>query len=429
MIKDFKFDESQKFYKLLGYKAHVLRRALRQKNIVIEFFKDEKGSSRKWVAQGKNKTIAFNQTMPIKTLSGARRLTNDKENTKQILNKSGIRVPKGIVIDASDFDKALDWFNTLENKKVVAKPISGSHGNGIVSAINSAHKLKTTLQNSISQKLVLEEHIDGFDHRILVVGGKVIAAMKRWPSNVVGDGRLTVHELVQLKNKTRIKNPFDGRFPVVINDESLRLLSEQGIDSNGIPKKGQRIYLRTVSNIGSGGEGEDVTDMIHPDFIKVAEDCWRAFDDVECCGVDMMLSDISQPADAQSHAVIEINVNCDIPIHHWPAIGRPIDVASYIADHYFPDDELELNHAAKVVIQCKSKGVGYTKWLARQAVLFGLTGYCKNLNGTVEVLIEGSKNSIDSVLRMCAAGPGKITPVDIHYEFVPHERNESFKIL
>lgn len=259
-VEEFCFDKSQLYYRLLGRKGILLRRALRQKNIVVDIFPERGRKKTRWVARGKDKIIVFRNTMTTSTLKW-RKVTNDKYKTKQFLYEAGVRVPEGIIIEPNKIIDALSWFDGLKNKKAVVKPVSGSGGRGITSSISTREQFERAYSSVTSNNVVLEEHIDGDDHRILVLGGRVIAAMRRWPAHVTGDGNKTIAQLVKIKNAVRKQNPYDHKYLLRLDDESIEYLKFQGYLPSSVLKSGENAYLQKVANIGAGGDGEDVTDI------------------------------------------------------------------------------------------------------------------------------------------------------------------------
>lgn len=428
---NFEFNKDQLAYKLLGNKVILLKRALMKKNVKIDVY-PEKGVPQffyRWVARGRDKSIVFRGGMPLNTTFKANKIIKDKSKTKKVLGLYGVKVPDEILVDKSDIGSAREWFDKTKMKKVVVKPLFGSGGKGVFSGIASKNELEKIFSSSKSKKLIVEEHVSGDDHRVLVVGGKVVAAMRRWPANVTGDGEATIEELVKRKNVIRESNPYDKNYPIVIDSAVVEKLLESGLTSESILPAGDQVFLKEIANIGAGGEGEDVTDIIHEDFAVEAIKCCKAFDGLEVCGVDIIAEDISKPIDSQSHAVIEINANCDIPIHHWPAIGKPLDVASKIADYYFPDDEEEWSHSARVVVKGKVQKVGFRKWLAKQAVIHGVTGFCENgENGEVVAFLEGSKMSVESLISLCGRGPEKADVESVSFEKEKCQEFQKFSI-
>lgn len=428
-VESFKFDKQQFHYKILGNKGILLRRALRQKNIIVDVFPTKGRKKSRWSAKGKEKIIVFQNTMTMSTLK-YRAITNDKFKTKEILEKAGVRVPAGIIIEPRNLEKAMMWFDNLTCKKVVVKPVLGSGGRGVTSSITSREEFKEAYSSVVTRKVVLEEHVDGDDHRILVLGGKVIAAMKRWPAHVTGDGNKTINELVKDKNFIRKQNPYDHKYLLKLDVVALETLKSQGYTADTVLKVGQIAYLKKVANIGAGGDGEDVTNKIHSDFINIAINSSKAFQGIECLGVDLIAEDIAKPAHDQNYAVIELNANCDIPIHHWPAKGEALDVASAIADYYFPNDKKDLSYAVKVEIKGRVRNVGYQKWLCKQALIYGVNGYCKISEvGTIQAVFEGSKNSVNSLISLCVDGSEKSLVKEVAFDVCVNNSYTSFSMV
>lgn len=405
----FSWDESQEFYKLLGDKKKLFRRVLMQKNVEVEVFPEDGVSPHvwRWAAKGKNKIVVFRGLMPLSTTYKKRWGIGNKVAAKKTLFDHGVRVPMGIEIEGKDTTQAISWFNSLDYKKVVVKPIGGSGGKGVVPGIVDSKSLEKSILDSSSKKIIIEQHVEGFDHRVLVVGGKVVAVMRRHPASIIGDGKSTAKELIDKKNALRADNPFERMYPIDINSVVTANLSKMGLCESSVIKAGDKVVLQSVANIGAGGEGENLTDVIHQGFIDEAINCGEAFGGLEYYGVDLMAEDISKDPSSQSYSVIEVNLNPGICMHHWPARGEALNVAKTIADYYFPDDK-ENHVSIKANIAGKVQDVGFRMWLCRQAVIYGLSGFCSNLDdGSLDIHLEGSKYSVDSVLKLCARGPKK----------------------
>ncbi|WP_375057574.1 acylphosphatase [Zobellella sp. DQSA1] len=422
------FDESQIFSTMLGINRIILRRSLYERNIKIDIWNDEDGIPQ-WTAMGINKSVRFRYAMPSYTSNATRKITNNKDETKKYLDAQGVYTPKGIIIDSKDYDKAITWFSQLEHKKVVVKPVAGSGGKGVTSSITSENDVISAMQGLSSKRVVLEEHIDGDDHRILVVGGKFIAAIKRIPAFVIGDGVSSIEQLVDAKNKTRSSNPYTGRYPIKLSSDVLSRLERSGLSPSSIVPAETRVNLQTIANVGAGGDSEDVTGAVHPDFMRIAEDCWRALPELAYCGIDLIADDISKSPIEQRYAVIEINANCDISMHHFPTCGMPIDAAGAIADYLFPADPVAECVAIKIEVKGKVQKVGFRKWMGKQAMMLGIKGLCKNTSlGTVEAFLEGSEYAVSEMIKLCTRGPGESYPAEIIFESAPFIGFKSFSI-
>lgn len=401
-------DETYSYYKSsLNINRLMLYSEAYKSGFSVSSWKNNDGSQR-WSITGSKGSIIFRQNMPSLTSQSTRNLTNNKEKTKQQLERNGVRCPKGIMIDAKNEQKAVDWF--LENSQncdfmAVVKPFNGASGRGVTSKIRTTEQLIAAITSIPDQKVVIEEYIPGHDHRLLVVSGKFKYAIKRHPAFIIGDGRSTIEDLVDHKNKIRSNNPYTGQYPLTL-DESLRCrLSNQGYQTDSILEKDKKISLQDIANIGAGGDSEDITDIIHPDFIEIAQQAYNAFSDLAFCGIDLIAEDITNPASHQKYAVIEINANCDLAMHHFPTYGMPRNAAGAIIESLPLGDGLSSFSTKKIVIFGKVQGVGLRKWMLNQAKQKGISGYVKNLpDGSVEAIIQGTEAALYDLIRDCNKG-------------------------
>lgn len=395
----FEHDISQKYSRLLGRKAILLRRTFWQKGLVINSWVNSKNQGL-WSVIGVDRAIKFRLGMPYLTSSKTRKITNSKFSTKDYLAKNGIRVPSGIVIDKENTEEALKWFRNLLVKKAVVKPLSGSGGKGVTVGLTNESSLIDSINLVTKSKVVLEEHVEGSDYRILVVGGKFVAAIKRIPAHVVGDGVTSIRKLVANKNKERFKNPYSRMYPINLNDEVKNKLATEGVKLDSIPDNGQKIYFQSIANIGAGGDSQDVTDSIHSDYKAIAEQCWHSFPDLAFCGIDLLASDITVKANNTNHAVIEVNANCDTPMHHFPTYGTPRNVTKVIADYLFPND-VKVSLVNKTVV-FQTETVNFINKLSKYSMVYGIAGRAKVKDEKYyEVEFEGSCAAVDSIIANC----------------------------
>lgn len=406
----------------------LLRRACAIRNIKFKILKKQKKST-VWVAAGKDKIIRFIRNMPAQTTLRARRIANNKEKTKIYLNKQGVQTPRGKLIKCDDIDGALLWFSQLRPKKAVVKPTSESNGRGVTSSITSSEELLRALERAGSKQVILEQHIDGSEHRLLVIGGKLTAAIRWLPAFVIGDGKLTIEQLVKVKNSVRSCNPYLRNKPISLSDNVLKHIRELGLTKDSVVPKGYRVELQTNSCTGDGEDTEDITKEVHPDFVSIAENCWHALPDIVFCGVDLIVEDISKPASEQDYAVLEMNVNCDIAMHHFPVFGDAVDAAGALIDYLFPYEPPPKLYSIKVSVRGKVQRVGFRKWIKRKSILYGVNGYCTNMDdGTVDAVFEGSEFSVNEMLLLCGKGPLGSSPSFIDFEVQPITGYRNFTI-
>ncbi|WP_084055447.1 acylphosphatase [Carnimonas nigrificans] len=371
---------------------------------------NEKGNQR-WSLSSAQRSIIFRENMPSNTSHQTRTLTNSKEKTKNRLLEHGVQVPVGIRIKAKDTAQASNWFDSLGDfPRIVVKPLAGASGKGVTSNITTQSAMFTALAlaNLEHEQAVLEEHIPGFDYRLFVVNGKFKYAIKRHPAHIVGDGLSTVEDLIKQKNKLRNNNPYSGKYPLTLDNATLARIQRKGYDAISVLSFGEMLYLQDIANIGAGGDSEDVTDRVHSDFVEIAERTYSSFDDLAFCGLDLLTEDISQPASSQRYAVIEVNVNCDLAMHHFPTRGQSRNAAGAILDALFPESEVVPAVSRELHITGKVQKVNYRKWFAKQAVIRAIKGEIRNCqDGSVHAIVQGSPSAIEDLVKVASKGPIK----------------------
>ncbi|MFR0778891.1 MAG: bifunctional glutamate--cysteine ligase GshA/glutathione synthetase GshB [Zhenhengia sp.] len=258
-------------------------------------------------------------------------LMENKVVTKKILKDKGINVPMGG--EWYQLEDALCHLSDLKNKPIVIKPKSTNFGKGISifpegtkeEDLESAFKEAFKHDNTV----LVEEFIKGKEYRFLVIGEEVVGILHRVPANVVGDGVHTIKELVSLKNQDPLRGKGYRRPLEKIHlDETARLfLKAQGLDLESILEEGRCIYLRENSNISTGGDSIDYTDLICDHFKQLAVEASHAVG-AKICGVDMMIENVADSK--SSYAVIELNFNPAIHIHSYPYKGKERNIAHKI---------------------------------------------------------------------------------------------------
>jgi cyanophycin synthetase len=260
----------------------------------------------------------------------------DKQLTKKMLDDSGIPVPKGRVV--SSREEAREAAERI-GFPVVLKPVNANHGKGVAINLNSPEEVEQACDRAMdySDDVIIERHIIGRDHRVLVVNGEVVAVAERMPAHVVGDGARTIQELIDKENR----NPMRGEghekalTKIYINEESRRLIAEQNLALDSIPEPGQTVWLKYTANISTGGTAVDRTDDIHYENIETAKRAARVIG-LDIAGVDMLTSDISLPLEETGGAICEVNAAPGFRMHVHPTVGRPRDVAGAVLNMLFP---------------------------------------------------------------------------------------------
>ena len=259
----------------------------------------------------------------------------DKEETKDLLESYEIPVPKGRVVRT---EEGLETALKVVGFPCVIKPIGGNHGRGATIGIKSWEEAKAALAvaKEVSRSAVVEKQIFGLDHRLLVINHKFIAAAKRTPAAVVGDGKHTITQLVEELNK----DPWRGfghekvLTQVDIDQHTIDLLARGGMTPDSIPPAGETVYLKATANLSTGGTATDVTELVHSYNIFMAERISRIID-LDICGIDVMTEDITRPLN-ECGAVLEVNAAPGFRMHLDPTEGLGRNVAEPVVDMLFP---------------------------------------------------------------------------------------------
>lgn len=276
-------------------------------------------------------------TVTSETSSIGVELACDKEDTKYLLEQAEVPVPKGDIIRR---ESSLETTCRYVGYPLVVKPVGGNHGRGItVNIQNYDQALEAfTAAKRVSESVIIEKYITGEDYRVLVINNKLVAAAKRTPAHVVGNGKSTIQELVDEVNKDprRGYGHENVLTQITINDLTLSILKAKGYTPETVPADGERVILKDTANLSTGGTAEDVTDIVHPSNVFMAERISKIID-LDICGIDIMTTDISKPLSETGGAVLEVNAGPGFRMHLAPTTGLPRNVAAPVVDKLFPN--------------------------------------------------------------------------------------------
>lgn len=262
-------------------------------------------------------------------------IAGDKEETKELLESYEIPVPKGRVVRT---EEGLEQALKVVGFPCVIKPISGNHGRGATIGVNNWEEAKAALAvaKEVSRSVVVEQQIFGLDHRLLVIDHKFVAAAKRTPAAVVGDGKHTIEELVEELNKDPRRGYGHEKVltQVDIDQHTIDLLAHNGMTPASIPAEGETVFLKATANLSTGGTATDVTELVHSYNIFMAERISRIID-LDICGIDVMTEDITKPLN-ECGAVLEVNAGPGFRMHLEPTEGLGRNVAEPVVDMLFP---------------------------------------------------------------------------------------------
>ena len=272
-------------------------------------------------------------------------IMENKVVTKKVLAEKAFRVPKGY--EVSSLDEAIQKFNYIKNKPIVIKPKSTNFGLGITIFKNGTSSLENyskAVEFALKEDkdILIEEFIEGTEYRFFVIEGKTEAVLLRVPANVVGDGKHTIRELVEIKNS----NPLRGdakKTPlkkIELGEIEKLQLAEQGLNFDSILPENEVAYLRENSNISTGGDSVDKTDAVHESYKKLAVEITDAMM-AKVCGVDLIIPDITEEINGENYGVIEANFNPMMMMHIYPHSGKSRRLSLNVLKMLFPERDIK----------------------------------------------------------------------------------------
>ncbi len=282
-----------------------------------------------WIRLDKSSLVQLGQgihqqriraTMTSRTSAIAVDIASDKSVTNSLLSSAGLPVPRSRVVRT---ENAAVEAATEIGYPCVVKPLDGNHGRGVALDLRSEEDVRrafgTAYDESRGGDVVIETFVAGNDYRVLVIGGRLAAVAQRVPASVVGDGKHTVHELVEIENS----NPRRGighekvLTRISVTSGAQELVRKQGLDMDVVPPKGQRVMLAATGNMSTGGTSVDRTHEAHPDNIEIAETAALVVG-LDVAGIDFIAPDITVPVREQGGAIVEVNAAPGFQDAHAP---------------------------------------------------------------------------------------------------------------
>lgn len=334
----------------------------------------------------------------------AEQIAQDKELSKRLLEAAGVPVPSGRpVSDANDA-----WAAALEiGLPVVIKPQDGNQGKGVTVNIETRASLERafTVASEFRDSVMVEKYLAGNDFRLLVVGDKLVAAARRDPPLVTGDGKHTVRQLVDRVNADprRGAGHATSLTRIPLDDIALARLELQGLHAESVPAAGTRVVLRNNANLSTGGTATDVTDDVHPELAaRVVAAAQMVGLDV--CGVDVVCDSVLRPLEEQGGGVVEVNAAPGLRMHLSPSFGKGRPVGEAIIANIYP-----YGNDGRIPVIAVTGTNGKTTTVRLIAHLLAVSGLRVGMTSTDGVYIQGRQ--IDS--GDCA-GPRSASNVLMH---------------
>ncbi|MET0542081.1 MAG: cyanophycin synthetase [Variovorax sp.] len=262
-------------------------------------------------------------------------IASDKELTKSLLASCGVPVPEGQVVNS-----AAEAWEAAEDigLPVVVKPSDANHGRGVSLELHTREEVESAfaVAEPEGSDVMVERFVRGSEHRLLVVGGEVVAAARGEIITVTGDGQASVAALIDSQLNSDPRRGVEEEFPLdfidIATDAKLQLeLQRQKLDAAAVPAAGRVVTIQRNGNLGV-----DCTDQVHPEVAHAATLAARVVG-LDIAGIDLVAQDISRPLAAQGGAIVEVNAGPGLLMHLKPAVGSPRPVGRAICDHLFPD--------------------------------------------------------------------------------------------
>ncbi len=313
-------------------------------------------------------------------------IAQDKELTKKLLEAAGVPVPQGRPV--SDIEDA--WAAMCEIAgPVVVKPLDGNQGKGVtVNIVTREHlEIAYAAAAKISSEVLLERFIPGSDFRMLVVGDQLVAAARREPPMVIGDGVHSVRELVDQVNSDPKRG--DGHATSLtkmrIDSIALARLEVQGLTVDSIPDKGRYVILRNNANLSTGGTATDVTDDVHPEMAASAVAAAQMVG-LDICGVDVVWDSVLRPLDEQGGGVVEVNAAPGLRMHLQPSFGKGRAVGDAIVSMMF-----EAGNDGRIPLVAVAGTNGKTTTVRLISHILGCQGLRVGMTNSDGVYIQGKR--------------------------------------
>lgn len=298
-----------------------------------------------WIRLGTNSLVQlgygvnqmrFQATITCKTSNIAVDIACNKEETKRMLDLASIPVASGgICVDEEDLENVIKKIGF----PIVIKPLDGNHGKGASINVKNMEDAKAGLAyaKNYSRRVIVEKFITGYDFRVLIIDNKLVAAAKREPAHVKGDGKQTIQQLIEETNRDprRGYGHENVLTEIDVDRDTQDLLDKLGYTLETVPRKDEVVYLKSTANLSTGGTSVDVTDMMHPENIFLCERISRVIG-LDICGVDIMAENLTQPLKETGGCILEVNAAPGFRMHLAPSEGLPRNVAAPVIDMLYP---------------------------------------------------------------------------------------------
>ncbi len=277
-------------------------------------------------------------TMTSRTSSIAVDVATDKNLTTRLLASAGLPVPRSESV--TTVDEAVRVANKI-GYPVVCKPLDGNHGRGVCLDLQDADAVREAFPIASEQSrrghVIVETFVTGKDYRCLIINGRMEAIAERVPAHVIGDGKHSVAELVEITNADPRRGVGHEKVltRITVNNAATELVRGQGYELDDVPEPGTMVKLTLTGNMSTGGISIDRTFEAHPENVEIAEEAARMIG-LDIAGIDFICPDIAEPVRETGGAICEVNAAPGFRMHTHPTIGDPQYIAKPVVDMLFP---------------------------------------------------------------------------------------------
>lgn len=365
-----------------------------------------------WDRAGKRMAFGLSFSEHSSPVSGV--VTGHKQLTRQFLESAGAAVPPGRTFNLRDEASVLSYAEGL-GYPVVAKPVAGKSGLGVVAGIEGPDGLQWALQH-ISElqegrgRLIVEKHLPGRDYRIYVAHGKVLSVVMRRPASVVGDGARSVAELVLATNHQRRQNPHTRTRPIRLDAATRHQLQKQSLDWGSTPAEGRQVRLAGAANISRGGDSTEVLPETHSSILEAAVRAVEAVPGLNQAGVDFLLPDHRLSLENQPGGICEINTTPALMANQAPVFGEVQPVAQELIRLTAEASGVALRKPREGVrLAARAQGLAdpetTAEWLTGHAQRLGLSGRIRKVGPSyVRLLVAGPADKAAALLSSLHSG-------------------------
>ncbi len=311
-------------------------------------------------------------------------IADEKDRTKRLLAENGIPTPAGSI--AFSLEDAIRVAGEI-GFPVAVKPEIGNHGRGITSRVADSREVALAFASAkaICSSVIVEKTLTGHDFRALIIDGRLVAAARREPAHVIGDGSSSIAELIDKINSDSRRGVGHERTLTRIEVDSMteRLIALRGLTVADVLPEGERLDLKSTANLSTGGTATDVTEEVHEDVCLMCERVSRLVG-MDCLGIDIVAATLDQPLDPSSSGIVEVNAAPGFRMHLEPTEGQPRNVAAPFVEMLFPSG---LSHEVPIVAVTGTNGKTTTCRLISHTMKY--QGATVGFAGTTGVEIDG----------------------------------------